>query len=193
MLFEKRLRDGLLDGTISVAFRRWRRPQVVPGGRYRLGGSAGRVVVESIEAVEPSAISADDARRAGFAAPADVLNDVGPDKGQVYRVTFGAVEADPRDALRESDADLDALAKRVQRIDGAEATLRAIAAQPGVRAADLMGPLGWSELLPFKLHVRRLKALGLTISLRTGYQLSARGAAYLARQSALSDQPSAIS
>ena len=32
---------------------------------------------------------------------------------------------------------------------------------------------------PFKLDVRKLKGLGLTISLGTGYRLSPRGEAYL--------------
>ena len=35
MRFEQRLRDGLHDGSITVAFRRWKRHQVVAGGRYR--------------------------------------------------------------------------------------------------------------------------------------------------------------
>jgi hypothetical protein len=34
-------------------------------------------------------------------------------------------------------------------------------------------------MLPYKLDVRKLKALGLTISLPIGYRLSARGEAYL--------------
>jgi hypothetical protein len=35
------------------------------------------------------------------------------------------------------------------------------------------------ERLPFKANVRKLKRLGLTISLETGYRLSPRGEAYL--------------
>src|SRR5215813_5031212 len=35
--FERRLRDGIHDGSITVTFRRWRRSQVVAGGRYRTG------------------------------------------------------------------------------------------------------------------------------------------------------------
>jgi hypothetical protein len=35
------------------------------------------------------------------------------------------------------------------------------------------------ELQPFKLNVRKLKALGLTESLEVGYRLSPRGAAFL--------------
>lgn len=181
MLFEKRLRDGLLDGSISVAFRRWRRAQVVAGGRYRLAGVAGRVVVESVSAVVPTDITVAEAQLAGFPSPLAVLEDLGgSDDSPIFRVAFGHIEADPRDALRQSDADLVALARRVQRIAGADATLKAIAEQPGVRAADLMGPLGWSELHPFKMHVRRLKELGLTISLPVGYRLSPRGEAFVA-------------
>lgn len=39
------------------------------------------------------------------------------------------------------------------------------------------------ELPDFKLNVRKLKNLGLTISLGTGYRLSPRGEAFLARLS----------
>ena len=180
MLFEKRLRDGLLDGSITLAFRRWRRAQVVAGGRYRLSGVARRVVVESVSRVDPTVITEADARAAGFSSPKEVLADIGAGDTPIFRVAFGAIEHDPREVLRQSDADLEALAKRVARIEGADATLHAIAQQPGVRAADLMGPLGWAELHAFKMHVRRLKELGLTISLPAGYRLSPRGEAYLA-------------
>jgi hypothetical protein len=37
------------------------------------------------------------------------------------------------------------------------------------------------EMPPFKVNVRKLKALGLTESLEIGYRLSARGHAWLAR------------
>ena len=36
------------------------------------------------------------------------------------------------------------------------------------------------DLLPLKVDIRKLKALGLTISHDVGYELSPRGAAYLA-------------
>jgi hypothetical protein len=48
-----------------------------------------------------------------------------------------------------------------------------------VRAGDLADDLG-RERLDVKLDVRKLKALGLTISLGVGYRLSPRGEAYLA-------------
>ena len=44
------------------------------------------------------------------------------------------------------------------------------------RRGSLLRPM---ETLPFKARVRRLKALGLTISLDVGYRLSPRGKAIL--------------
>ncbi len=176
MLFEKRLRDGLTDGSIRVAFRRWRRPQVVVGHRYRLGAAAGVVPVTRVDLVD--SIVDEDVRVAGFASREELLRDVGEGDGQLYRVEFGAVEADPRDALRVNE-DVGGLQARVGRIAQAREILEAIQRQPGTRAAELAEQLGWPELLKFKLQVRRLKALGLTISLERGYRLSARGEAFL--------------
>jgi predicted DNA-binding transcriptional regulator YafY len=57
--------------------------------------------------------------------------------------------------------------------------LQVIAERPAVRAAELAAGFG-RETQPFKLDVRKLKNLGLTISLERGYRLSPRGQAYLA-------------
>ncbi len=188
VLFEKRLRDGLLDGSISVAFRRWRRAQVVAGHRYRLGAGAGMVLVSRVDIVEAREITEDSARAAGFGSTTEVLKFLGgPPDEPIFRIAFGGVGDDPRDELREN-LDLDGLEQRVQRIAGAREILEAIEAQPGRRAGDLATQLGWPELQPFKLHVRRLKALGLTISLEVGYRLSPRGEAYLAKTRAARPQ-----
>ncbi|MFD0855210.1 hypothetical protein ACFQ07_23425, partial [Actinomadura adrarensis] len=56
--------------------------------------------------------------------------------------------------------------------------LRLIEDHPGLRALDLAERLG-RDKLPFKADVRRLKALGLTESLETGYRLSPRGKALM--------------
>ena len=50
MRFEQRLRDGIHSGAIVLAFRRWKRSQVVPGRRYRTG--IDMVEVESVDVVE---------------------------------------------------------------------------------------------------------------------------------------------
>jgi hypothetical protein len=188
MRFEKRLRDGIADGTITAAVRRWRRPQVVAGRRYRTG----RDIVEmtSVTVVTPRRLRAADARDAGFPTIAALLADVGGGEGDVYLLRFRRVdEPDPRAALAAA-ADLDEAARaaidaRLARLDAASThgpwtveTLRIIAERPAVRAPDLAAALG-RETLPFKVDVRKLKALGLTESLLVGYRLSPRGRAYV--------------
>jgi hypothetical protein len=58
------------------------------------------------------------------------------------------------------------------------AVLGLIADRPAVVSTVLAQAIGW-ERPDFKLHVRRLKALGLTFSLDVGYRLSPRGESYL--------------
>jgi hypothetical protein len=60
--------------------------------------------------------------------------------------------------------------------------LEAIRDHEGLRAADLCRHIG-QERLPFKVNIRKLKALGLTESLETGYRLSPRGHTVLAASS----------
>jgi hypothetical protein len=185
--FEQRLRDGLNDGTITVAFRRWRRVQVVAGHHYRTG--AGMVAAESVEVVTPDAITAAQAKAAGYPDAAALRADLRGDPGlPLYLIRFRRLdEPDPRDVLRNSpltDADAEALGRRLARMDKGKhgpwtrAFLTQIAERPEVNSTHLAEALGWDRP-EFKLQVRRLKAVGLTISFRVGYRLSPRGEAYL--------------
>jgi hypothetical protein len=150
MLFERRLREGIHDGRITLAFQRSKRPQVAAGGRYRTG-----------------------------------LDLRGSRHLPLYRLGLRRLdEPDPRDELARSDQ-LDnsaAVADLTRRLDRLGAwtgiVLVAIRDRPGVRAADLADALG-TDVTVFKRNVRKLKSLGLTISLERGYRLSPRGAAYL--------------
>jgi hypothetical protein len=56
--------------------------------------------------------------------------------------------------------------------------LALIADRPGTVSTVLAEDMGW-ERQDFKQHVRRLKELGLTLSLDVGYRLSPRGQWYL--------------
>jgi hypothetical protein len=190
MLFEQRLWAGLADGTVTVTFRRWRRPRARPGGRHRT--PAGVLAVDAVAEVDPAAITEADARAAGFGSLAELARQLGRHgDGPVYRVDFHHAGADPREALRQ-DAELSAqelarLRARLDRLDRAArdgpwtaATLRLIADRPGVRAGDLAAAAG-RERPAFKTDVRKLKELGLTESLEVGYRLSPRGRALLER------------
>jgi hypothetical protein len=197
MLFEARLRDGLADGSITVAFRRWQRPQVLAGRRYRTGGRYRMnmgdplVEVERVDVVAPEKITKADARRAGYRSPEALLAGLRGDPSlPLYRVRFKRVDdPDPRDVLAESaDLSVDDLAAvdaRLARLDKAAddgpwtaRVLQTIAEHPGVVSTELAQGLGLERLI-FKRRVRALKELGLTLSLTVGYRISPRGAAYL--------------
>jgi hypothetical protein len=190
MLMPMRFRDAIERGAVTLTFRRWKRPQVVSGNTYRT--AAGRLVVDAIDIVDPDRITTADAKRAGFTSRAELLGELrGSADLPTYRVRFHpAPDADPRSTLAENAAlsgeDVDEIGRRLARLDRASShgswtydVLRTIAARPAVRAADLAAGFG-RETQPFKLDVRKLKNLGLTISLDVGYRLSPRGAAYLA-------------
>ena len=190
MQFEARLRKGLHDGSITVAFRRWRRSQVVAGHQYRTG--QGMVLAESVDVIAPTEITPKLARAAGFADVQAAVADLrGDPELPLYCVRFRALDGpDPRDELAATAALTDdetaAITARLARMDAASkrgpwtaAVLAEIAERPAVSSVYLAEALDW-ERFDFKLHVRRLKALGLTISLDVGYRLSPRGAAYLA-------------
>ena len=192
MRFTKEFWPGIADGSITVAFRRWRRPTVVAGRPYRTGG--GRVEVVSVEIVDPDGITAADARRCGHpsAETARAMLPDDPDRADqdVYRVEFRLLdEPDPRQVLADSSElsadDIESITARLERLDNVSKsgswtaeTLQLIADHPATRAPDLAESVG-RETKPFKLDVRKLKNLGLTTSLRVGYELSPRGKAYL--------------
>ncbi|HEY7260837.1 MAG TPA: hypothetical protein VH589_05045 [Trebonia sp.] len=189
MRFEQRLRDGIHSGTIVLAFRRWKRSQVVVGRRYRTGTDM--VEVESVDVIEPSSVDAAQAREAGYASVGELLADLRGDPAlPVYRIRLRRVDGpDPRDELARAgsltEADVATITARLARMDRASSrgpwtavVLALIADQPGVVSTALAEAIGW-ERQDFKLHVRRLKELGLTLSLDVGYRLSPRGESYL--------------
>lgn len=190
MLFEQRLREGLRDGTITLAFRRWRRAQVVAGHHYRTG--LGMVCAEAVDQVAIAEITEAQARAAGYPDVAALLGDLRGDPAlPLYRIGFRRLDQpDPRDELAATatltDAEAASIGARLARMDAASkrgpwtaAILAQIAEKPAVSSVFLAEAMGW-ERPEFKVHVRRLKALGLTISLDVGYRLSPRGQAYLA-------------
>lgn len=192
--FTKPFWAGIADGSITVAFRYWKQPTVVAGRPYRTGG--GRIEVDSVEVVDPSAITAVDVANSGHGSRQELdayLESAGTDPDRrLHCIRFHRLdEPDPRELLADDDSlsadDVAAISTRLDRFDKAapagpwtRTTLELIAHHPARRAPDLAVMAG-RETKAFKLDVRKLKNLGLTRSLRIGYELSPRGQAYLDR------------
>jgi len=174
---------------VTLAFRRWKRSNVVAGRSRRT--PVGIVDVISVREVDAAGITDSEAARAGYETAEKLRHQLGEDDGRpVFRIEFRlSDEPDPRAELA-ADAELDDAAvaeidARLDRLDHASrhgpwtmATLGLIAEQPEVRAEDLAAQVG-RQKPPFKLDVRKLKNLGLTESLLVGYRLSPRGRSYL--------------
>jgi hypothetical protein len=182
VLLDKKTLDGIAAGDIRLAFRRWTRPTVKTGGTLRT--RIGVLRITEVRRISAREITPTDAKLAGFATKKALMERLAKRAdGALYRVAFEPGGTDPRVALREdddlTDEDVSRIAQRLARMGPwTTQTLELIERNPGVRAADL-APQLQQERLPFKANVRKLKALGLTISLERGYRLSPRGAAYL--------------
>ena len=195
MLLRTAALERIVRGEVSLVFRRWRRPTVRTGGS--LHTALGVLHIIEVAAVEESGISDGDARSAGYASRAALLKNLGPRAGQLYRISVEYAGADPRIALQRQDelseADADDLLRRLTRLDARSPTgawtlrvLAEIEAGPGVAARTLARRLG-CEKDWLKPQIRKLKNLGLTVSLPVGYELSPRGRAALQRLSAGED------
>lgn len=195
---------GVRDGVVSTAYRRWDLPRVKVGGTQLT--AAGVVRFEAVEEItDLDTLTDHDARAAGVRDAAELRRRLTPPEpgaeppvrrsprggrggDRVFRVRLSYAGVDPRVELRDKPARGAALATLradVERLDDGRRSgpwtrqiLEWIRDNPGVISTELAELLD-RELLPLKADVRRLKALGLTISLRVGYELSPRGRAYL--------------
>src|SRR5262249_27758662 len=122
---------------------------------------------------------------------ADLLGELAKyGEGTLYRIDFRFAGPDQRIALREkedlSETDIDALVKRLARLDKASShgpwtrrALELIDRNPAVVSTVLAAEMGLDRPA-FKLNIRKLKESGLTESLDVGYRLSPRGKSLLA-------------
>jgi hypothetical protein len=198
MLIRRTVLERVKAGETTLAFRRWRRPTVKAGGTLRT--AVGVLAIEAVERTREEDISDADARRAGYAGRALLLEELARREGDLYRIQLAYAGEDPRVRLREEDAlteeDVSRLRQRLQRLDAASPTgawtllvLAAIEAHPRLPARELAARTGF-EKHRLKPNVRKLKALGLTVSQRTGYTLSPRGRALLEQLRAQMPPPS---
>lgn len=197
-MIAKPIAEGIRDGTVTQAFRRWDAPRVKVGSTQLT--PTGVVRFDAVTRLrDPTRLTERDARQAGvkdlatlqkFLAPRTAKPSARGGKGgqHVYRIRLSWAGDDPRISLRGNvpdDDELADLAQRLTRLDQrptgpwTREILEWIRDHPRVVSKELAALRG-VELLSMKVDIRKLKALGLTISHEVGYELSPRGAAYLA-------------
>lgn len=183
MLLPARVAQGVADGSVDVAFRRWKTVRVKVGAPFLT--SAGLIEATSVDQIAVEEISDDDARRAGFESADQAIGRLRDNQDPVFRIGLRWAGPDPRIALREdddlSDEEIADIVGRLERLDArsshgpwTQSALQVIARRPAVVSTELAAELG-RERADFKLDVRKLKKLGLTHSLEIGYELSPRG------------------
>jgi len=189
LLFQKKFHSGLVSGAVRLTFRRWQKPHVRPGGRYRCH-PIGVLQVDRLDRVRAGDITEADAVLAGFSSQQELLafiasgpgGALGPD-ATVWRVELHhAGEEDRVDIALDDALELEDIAKIRARLDRFGdwplRTLRLIKRHPRVAASKLAVRMK-RETAPFKVDVRKLKRLGLTQSFEVGYSLTPRGQAFL--------------
>jgi DNA-binding transcriptional ArsR family regulator len=189
MLFKIETLERIRTGEVTLAFRRWTRPTVQAGGTLRT--AVGVLAIDSLRPVALSEITQADAVRAGYASRARLVADLERRAdGALCRIAFRWLGEDPWVVLRAADdltpSDVEGLALKLAALDGrggagawTRAVLALVAAREGTTAGEIAEALG-VEKAALKLRVRKLKELGLTESLRSGYRLSPRGRALVA-------------
>lgn len=183
MLIKNIILDRIMAGEISLIFRRWKRAGVKAGGTQMT--QRGVVGIDSVDVVTERKITEADAKAAGFTSKKELLADLYDREEDIYRIGVHWIGEDPRKALRADDKlskeELDEIIGKLRKLDAGskrgpwtQLYLQMIRDQPNTHAQILAESIGLT-IPTFKPWVRKLKALGLTESLRPGYRLSPRG------------------
>ena len=185
MLFRRHILQGIAEGRVTLAFRRWRRAPPSDGSSLR--SPVGVLWLDRVTVVDEGDITPEDVRRTGMSP--DELRASIAGEGTLLRIELRLAGDDPFIALRRrlpEPAELEAVVAGLDRIDAAcpapwtTRYLQLFADQPGI-VSRRRAPQVDADVPPFKRRVRQLKELGLTESLEVGYRLSPRGRAVLER------------
>lgn len=185
MLFREPFLEGVQQGKLSLAFRRWHRPRVKIGTKMRT--EIGVVEVTNLEPILEIEITERDAELSGYGNKQELVEALREfPAGQLYRIQLRYAGEDPRIHLRNTKKLLAEEFREIQeKLEGYERkgawtrqVLELISKNEAIVARKLAAQLKL-ETPVFKNRVRQLKELGLTESLEIGYRLSVRGQAYL--------------
>lgn len=184
MLFKKKFLTLIENGKIHTAFRKWKRPSVSESGT--LLTPVGQLRIKSLSKIGYDQISDTEIIQAGYKNRKELDKELAfKDSGDIYKIHFELETADPRIELREntaiSDDEMTKIIEKLKRLDSNGKTkkwtlkvLKIVDDEPGKHAIDYSKKLGYEKEW-FKLNIRKLKNLGLTISIKDGYEMSPRG------------------
>lgn len=185
MIFHSEFLKQVKSGKIKRTYRRWEKPVVKVGGTQKT--SVGVIQFTLVKQVAERSLTTAQARAAGFETLEELKKMLSyRADGKIYEIGLRYFGADPRLKLRRkaklSEKEMNDVLTKLAKMDKlsrrgnwTKEFLELIRKNPGVRAKDLAPQVGFEEFLKFKVQVRKLKAMGLTISLETGYKLSPRG------------------
>ncbi|SEJ72123.1 hypothetical protein SAMN04487995_6117 [Dyadobacter koreensis] len=188
MLIKQKHLEGIKAGTISLAFRKWKKLAVTAGSLVKT--SVGVIKIVSTKEISLKEITDSEANKAGFSSAQALIQLLESQKdGLIYKIEVAFDSEDPRVELRENvtleDEDFETLKAALDNLDKfskvgkwTTKTLQVIQENPKMKAADL-AVKAKKEKEWLKLNIRKLKGLGLTISHEPGYTLSPRGEEYL--------------
>jgi hypothetical protein len=183
MLLTNKVLDEIKAGRVTLIFRRWKRAGVKAGGTQMT--QRGVIGIDAIDVVTEDEITDLEAREAGFASKSELISQLYDRDEDIYRIRVYFAGEDPRKQLREnaklSKKELDDIIAKLKKLDAGskrgnwtQLYLQMIHDRPNTHAQILAESIGL-DIPTFKPWVRKLKALGLTESLRPGYRLSPRG------------------
>ena len=188
MLLKKATLEGIKAGDIELVFRKWRRPTVKKGGT--LLTRVGQLRILDIKQIDFSQISDANFCAAGIHNRSLWAEKMSGREGELYQIRLKWEGEDPRIALRNQIVKQEDFASIFQKLNKMDArstkgpwsfrVLHLIRKHPG-RLAKLLADEMEVEKAWLKPNIRKLKAMGLTISLEVGYQLSARGRSFMDR------------
>lgn len=188
MLFKKDILEQIGKGTVTMAYRRWAKPAVKPGST--LLTAVGVLQVISVKEITYDSITDKNIQQAGLSSRAQLDKELSFKKeGILYKIVFRLQGEDPRLALREETnitvEEFEQLKTKLEKMDKTsrygpwtETILKLITKHPGKHAIFFAEKLGMEKDW-LKLHIRKLKNLGLTISLSVGYEIAPRGEKFM--------------
>lgn len=95
MLIKHQVLERIADGTVTLAFRRWKRPTVKTGGQLRT--TVGILAIDEVTMIHIDEITVEDAQKAGYSSCSELLHAINKDeKGALYRIKFHFAGQDPR-------------------------------------------------------------------------------------------------